>query len=334
MKIVIDIKSRETKVQQLINELLRVINTDFNKGDLLPSVNQLSKQLGISRDTVFKAYSELKKQNVVNSTPTKGYFVSHKVNKILMVLDFYSPFKDIVYREFEKTIGNEYTVDLVFHHYNNKVFNSVITENLSRYNYFIVMNIDTTDFIFSDSLKKIDPSKLLLLDIPIEDWNGLNPDNYNYVWQDFNRSVYKALIGLYDQVKKYRTFKLIYPKHLQHPASILRAYYKVCDEMGKPPIIIENRENIKIDKGDAFFILRETDLYEILCTCKNIGLDIGNEVGILAYNDIPLYEFVSCGITVISANFKLMGNKAAEFVKNGNKTKEVIATDVILRDSL
>ena len=72
-----------TKQQGLINELTRLITTELKEGDELPSVNSLSKSLKISRDTVFKAYSELKKQNIIASTPTKGYFVNQNKGKIL-----------------------------------------------------------------------------------------------------------------------------------------------------------------------------------------------------------------------------------------------------------
>ncbi|MFC2138141.1 GntR family transcriptional regulator [Bacteroidota bacterium] len=154
--------SGETKLQQLTNELLRVINTQYKEGEGLPSVNVLSKDLEVSRDTVFKAYCELKRRKIVDSTPTKGYFVSRDIKKVLLILDYYSPFKDVVYREVENNLDDSYSIDLVFHHYNKKLFESVILESAGRYNAYIVMNFDTKNLEISNILKKIDSSKLQL----------------------------------------------------------------------------------------------------------------------------------------------------------------------------
>lgn len=68
--------------------------------------------------------------------------------------------------------------------------------------------------------------------------------------------------------------------------------------------------------------------------CKTRQFEVGSDVGILAYNEIPLYEFVSSGITVISADYREMGRKASLFITNGKTLKEIIPTKIILRNSL
>jgi len=334
MNIIIDSNAGETKLQQLINGLLQYINAGCTEGDILPSVNALSKQLGISRDTVFKAYSELKRRKVVDSTPTRGYFVNRDINKVLLLLDYYSPFKDIVYREFERNLDSTWSIDLVFHHYNQNLFDSVILECVGRYNYFIVMNIDTKTLKIAESLKKLDPSKLLLLDIPIEDWQSFDQTKYNFLWQDFDNSVFEALNSLSNEISAYKKFNLIYTNKLQHPTSTLKAYEKFCKQINLEANIITDTENLTVSTGEAYFILRQSDLYTLLTACKKNGLSIGNDIGILAYNDIPLYEFVSCGITVISANFKKMGKLASEFVLTGKPIQQIIYAETIKRQSI
>lgn len=334
MNIVIDPNSGETKLQQLINGLLHYIKTGCTEGDILPSVNILSKQLEISRDTVFKAYSELKRRKIVDSTPTRGYFVNRDINKVLLLLDYYSPFKDIVYREFERNLDATWSIDLVFHHYNQNLFDAVILESIGRYNYFIVMNIDTKTLKISESLKKLDPAKLLLLDIPIEDWQSFDQSKYNYLWQDFNTSVFEALSHLSAEIKAYKNFNLVFTNKLQHPTSTLKAYEQFCKLINREANIITNTDNLQVTAGDAYFILRQSDLYTLLSACKTQNLTIGKNIGILAYNDIPLYEFVSCGITVISVNFKKMGKLASEFVTSGQSIQQIILAETIKRNSI
>ncbi|MDO8929128.1 MAG: GntR family transcriptional regulator, partial [Bacteroidota bacterium] len=67
----LDEGSSQTKLQQLIHAVSEAINLGILKeGDFLPSVNQLNKDAGISRDTIFKAYSILKQRSIISSTPT------------------------------------------------------------------------------------------------------------------------------------------------------------------------------------------------------------------------------------------------------------------------
>ena len=77
--------SSQTKLQQLIHAVSEAINLGILKeGDFLPSVNQMNKDSGISRDTIFKAYSILKQRSIISSTPTKGYFVTSESYRIFV----------------------------------------------------------------------------------------------------------------------------------------------------------------------------------------------------------------------------------------------------------
>jgi len=63
-----DKSSSQTKLQQLIHAVTEAINLGILKeGDFLPSVNQMNKDSGISRDTIFKAYSILKQRSIISS---------------------------------------------------------------------------------------------------------------------------------------------------------------------------------------------------------------------------------------------------------------------------
>lgn len=46
------------------------------KGDALPSINQLSAYLNVSRATIEQGYNSLKGMGYINATPGKGFFVS------------------------------------------------------------------------------------------------------------------------------------------------------------------------------------------------------------------------------------------------------------------
>ena len=83
-----------TKVKQLADLISQEISMGTYKSDsALPSINQLSRNYHVSRDTVFKAFIDLKDRGMIDSTPGKGYYVTNKLKNILLLLDEYSQFK-------------------------------------------------------------------------------------------------------------------------------------------------------------------------------------------------------------------------------------------------
>jgi DNA-binding transcriptional regulator YhcF (GntR family) len=68
---------------------------------MLPSINELSFEFEISRDTAEKGYKYLKKIGVLGSVPGKGYFVQDnnvkQQLKIFLLFNKLSPHKKIIY---------------------------------------------------------------------------------------------------------------------------------------------------------------------------------------------------------------------------------------------
>lgn len=321
--------SGQTKLQQLVHSITEAISNGLLKvGDPLPSVNKLSGESGFSRDTVFKAYNILKQRNVVESTPQKGYFVANESYKVFMLLDDFSAFKEQLYQSFRQNLPDSYSVDLLFHHYNKEVFNQLIENSLGRYSLYVVMNVDHNSI--EPILDKIDPNKLLILDMG-------RPENgkMNYLLQDFSNSVQKCLEKGKNQISKYKELVLVYAKNnTPHPSETVSAVRNFCKKNTIQFRTINKPNPQEIKKGQAFLVIRDADLVEILKTCRTKNLVLGKDVGIISYNDTPMKQVVGGGITVISTNFELMGEQAAEFVKNKQKVGLTLNTSLILRESL
>ena len=160
------------------------------------------------RDTVFKAFIDLKERGIIDSTPGKGYYVTNKLTNILLLLDEYSPFKYSLYNSFIKKLSINYKVDLLFHQYNERLFNTILRESIGRYNKYIVMNFDNEKL--SPHLYKIDSSKLLLLD-----FGKFDKKDYSYVCQDFDDSFYHALAALKEHLRKYQRLVLLFPEDIK-----------------------------------------------------------------------------------------------------------------------
>lgn len=319
----------QTKLQQLVHSITEAISNGLLKtGDALPSVNQLSIKSGFSRDTVFKAYTILKERNVIESAPQKGYFIASETFKVFVLLDDFSAFKEQLYQSFRQNLPDSYSVDLVFHHYNPEVFQQLILNSLGRYSLYVLMNIDhkTIDPI----LYKIDANKLLILDMG-------RPENgrMNFLLQDFSASVKRCLEEGKEKLKKYKQLTLVYAENnTPHPIEIVSAVRSFCK---KHNILFQkvNKVNTsEIQKGHSYFVIRDSDLVEVIKTCRSKKLKLGSDVGVLSYNDTPMKQIVGGGISVISIDFEQMGELAAQFVNTKQKIAKILPTSLILRDSL
>ncbi|MEG1838798.1 MAG: GntR family transcriptional regulator [Bacteroidaceae bacterium] len=317
-----------TKVKQLADTLSQSISmNEFCAGDSLPSINQLSSKYAVSRDTVFKAFIDLRERGLIDSTPGKGYYVTNCLTNILLLLDQYTPFKDVLYNSFIKHLPISYKVDLLFHQYNEHLFNTIVRESVGRYNKYIVMNFNNEKF--SKALSKIDESKLLLLD-----FGNFDKGEYSYVCQNFNEGFYNSLVALKDRLKKYTKLVMLFPKELKHPQSSKLYFSRFCLEHGFQSSIIEEVDDMVVNRGEVYIAIKQQDVVKVIKQSRMQGLKCGADIGVLAYNDIPSYEVIDEGITALSIDWEMMGNEAAEFVLNNISVRKELSTNVRLRSSL
>jgi DNA-binding transcriptional regulator YhcF (GntR family) len=321
--------SGQTKLQHLVHSITEAIsNGQLKVGDTLPSVNQLSSESGFSRDTVFKAYNILKQRNIIESAPQKGYYVASESFKVFMLLDDFSAFKEQLYQSFRQNLPDSYSVDLLFHHYNPEVFRQLIENSLGRYSMYIVMNINHKNI--DPILEKIDPNKLLILGM-----GRPNNEKYNFLLQDFGKSVELCLAESLDQLQKYNELILVYEEiSTPHPPETVSAVRSFCKRNKLQFRNDKQLNEAEIKTGQVYFVIRDSDLVQVIKTCRVKQLTLGKDVGVLSYNDTPMKQIVGGGVTVISTDFDKMGELAAEFVKNKQKIAQVLSTSLILRDSL
>jgi len=81
--IAIDYKSRLPIYEQLVANIKKLALTGALPPDSqLPSVRQLSSDLGINPNTVQKAYATLEQQGVIYSVPGRGSFIASDVSAL------------------------------------------------------------------------------------------------------------------------------------------------------------------------------------------------------------------------------------------------------------
>jgi DNA-binding transcriptional regulator YhcF (GntR family) len=327
-KFTVDRKSNVLKFQQLVEAITDSISKNqLKQGDMLPSVNQIMKESQLSRDTVFKAYAELKKRGVVESVPNRGYFVTRKITKVFLFLDTFKAYKEVLYHSFLKHLPKSISVDLHFHHYNIGVFEKIINESVGKYSKYIVMNFDHPKV--SKIIDTIPTEQLLIID-----WKIYATEDKSTVFQNFGDAVYSCLSRNIDSIKKYKKFTFFYPSFTYHPKEAVDHFKKFCVENKLKHNVIYDLENFKIKPGDLYFLVSDRTLANFLDQCSEKEYEPGREVGVISYNETPMKKYVKNGITVISTDFEMMGQKAAEFVTSGKAMQFEVPTTLKIRASL
>nr|WP_294924887.1 GntR family transcriptional regulator [uncultured Flavobacterium sp.] len=316
------------KYQQLVNGINNAIAENIlKKGDLLPSVNAICKENQLSRDTVFKAYSILKDQKIIDSVPNKGYYVSGETRKVLLVLDTFKAYKEVLYHSFVNNLPDNVITDVQFHHYNIDVFKTIINNSVGKYYKYVVMNFDDKEV--SSTLSVIANDKLLLID-----WNIHSKKENNYVFQDFGKAFYNSLKEAVDLFNKYRSICFVYPDYTSHPKETLEYFKKFCADFDFKNEIITDSKKFNIEKGIAYISVSDRILGHFLEQCKEKDLEPGQDVGFLSYNETPMKKFIYKGISVLSTDFNEIGTKAAAFITHDEVMQYYVPTSLILRESL
>jgi DNA-binding transcriptional regulator YhcF (GntR family) len=321
-------QSNSLKYIQLVDAIANAISEgSLDQGDMLPSVNELVKNASLSRDTVFKAYSELKSRGIVESVPNRGYFVSKQLNRVLLFLDTFKAYKEVLYDGFRSNLPDNISVDLMFHHYNFRVFESIINDSIGKYSHYIIMNFDHPRM--KKVISKIPPEKLLVVD-----WNIHAGENHSYVSQDFGASVYDSLLSVVNRIKKYNRFILLYPKDWTfHPKETITDFERFCVDNSIIYNVEYDIQSVNIKKGDLYLLVSDRTLTRLLDQSHDKKLRIGDDVGIISYNETPMKKYVNEGITALSTNFYEMGKMAAYYVLNPGEMKHVVPTELIERKS-
>lgn len=332
IEIRIDRESRIPKYRQIVNSII----TDIERGLLtvgqrVPSINEISEEYYLSRDTVEKAYNVLKEKQIIVSAKGKGYYVARNVFpsqlNILFLLNKLSSYKLRIFNSFVNSLGNQAQVDLTIYHCDPKLFLNALNENMGRYDYYVVMPHfkdefqvhQNTDEEVLEALRRIPEDQLLILDNYLPSLNR----NIASVYQDFKMDIYEALQEGSEILKRYSKLLLVYPRKTvyPYPTDILNGFQKFCTDFNFSFEVLEEiYPDMELRANDAYIIIEEMDLVHLVRQIRDKKLVLGQDIGIISYNDTPLKDLL--GITVITTDFQVMGETAAYMILK--KKKEVV----------
>lgn len=312
----IDFYSATPKYLQLANCIIKAIrDKKVKENDVLPSINELSFEFEISRDTAEKGYKYLKTQGILGSVPGKGYFVkstelSQKL-KIFLLFNKLSSHKKIIYDSFVASLGELAAIDFYIYNNDYHFFKQLISQQKDNYTHYVIIPhfLEAGENVH-EIINSIPKEKLILLDKIVPGVTG----DYGAVYENFEQDIYNTLMEANERLSKYDTIKIIFPEYTYHPNEILDGFHKFCQQYAFNHKVVRDIEAEPVKEGEVYINLMENDLVVLIEKILAAKLKVGEQVGVISYNETPLKKIILDGITTISTDFQLMGEKAAELI--------------------
>lgn len=322
---------------QIVDSITDAIRRgNYKKGERIYSINELSNEYFLARDTVQKAYNILHEKGIITSIKGKGYYVNdapiESTFKVLLLFSKISNYKKQIYNAFVQTLGKNAIVDIKIHHFNTGILKEHIANHLNDYDYFVIMPHFYDDPAEAlKTIKTIPPEQLIILDkdIPYTDLKSAA------VYQDFQNDIVEALDQGLDLLKKYDKLYLVYPAMDFYSPEIPLGFKKFCMQNNfRWEILSEISEKTIVRPKEAYIVIEENDLCHLIQKAREGGLKIGKTLGIISYNDSPLKSILLDGITVMTTDHTKMGETAAKLILENSKEKIKNPFVLIRRQSL
>ena len=319
----IDEFSSTPKYRQLANAIIEAIQQGkIKKGELLPSINEVSFEHYMARITVEKGYNYLKQQGIIDSIRGKGFFV--KVDevprnlRIFLLFNKLSVHKKMVYDAFVKAIGDRGSID--FYIYNNdfNLFKKIVESRDRDYTHIVLIpHFMEGEDMAVDLINSLPKEKLILLDKLLPGIQG----KFGAVYEDFEHDIYQSLHQAKDSLAAYQQIRLVFPAQSYYPKEIVQGFINFCRDFAFDYEVIESLQNISINTGQVYITVMEDDLIFLLDQIRMGSLQLGKDVGIISYNETPIKRLLFEGISTISTDFEMLGRKAAELVLSNERAK-------------
>ncbi len=333
----IDELSVTPKYIQIVNAIIKGVEEGYIQlNDRLPSINEVSFELDVSRDTVEKSYRELKNIGILESIPSKGYFIKNtdfkRPLKVLLLFNKLSTHKKLIYDAFIKELDEQVAIDFYVYNDDFSLFKKIIySKKEDDYSHFVIIPPAISEVKkVCDTLAFIPKEKLILLDKQLHGLHG----NYAAVYENFGQDIYLALSKMLDKLRKYERIRLIFPSNCHYPEEVKTGFFSFCQDYVFDAKIIANIVTEPVESNTVYINLTEEDLVLLIKKVLVSPFKVGEDLGIISYNETPLKEVLLDGLTTISTNFDEMGRTAAKLLINNSKQQIANRFEVILRNSL
>ncbi|WP_207422544.1 substrate-binding domain-containing protein [Desertivirga brevis] len=330
-----DMYSSTPKYLQLAHSILDAIKKGkIKKNILLPSLNELTYNLEISRETADKSYKYLQSLGILNTIPGKGHYITTTEVKqdlrICLLINKISNEKKNFYEAFVAKLGMDVPID--FYIYNNDflLFKKFFSKKTSYSHYLIMPHFTDSSGKAESLINTIDKGKLILLDKKLPAITG----NPGLIYENFKKDIYTALEKALVPLSRYHTLKLVFPERSYYPKEIIQGFNSFCLQYAFEREVVGSIEDSGIEAGQVYICLCEDSLIKLLEKIQISDLKVGKDIGVISYNESPIKKIILNGITTISTDYRKMGEIAADMIKNNYRGEFELPFTLNIRPSL
>lgn len=293
----------------------------------LPSINDLSAQYDLSRDTVRKAYMELKRTNLVEAVRGKGYYVrptatSNAGNRRLVLLEGPEGLGAVVQRHFRPTDLNGMEIDYRFHYGEPQRLQTIAAGQLNRYAQILI----TGQFAgrASDTVRKS------IANFPAErtcvllsHGEGL-PLPYAGADIDWGKILLNGLLECKAQLREVTYLHLCFSPRSSLPKQLLPGFQQFCIASGIRGGIAGADEIASPTAGSLYVISDVFQVMALLAAARANKLVLGRDYRVLFVGTEALPEIGGERITTLTIDVPaLLDDLLAAGVSRTNRRKLV-----------
>ena len=309
--------------KQLIRQVTMAVKSrKLLPGEHLPSMNELSAELGISKETVKKAYGILCKNGILIPRQGKGFYVAGEDGgklSILVLFDKRSIYKQILFNSFVEELGDRAEITILTHNQDLDLFTYYLDNALDHYDYYVVTPHfpldDESQALARRQIRRIPNRKLIITDYRIKSDDG---GHFGAVYQDFENDVYDGLMQGLDRLKDCPMLSVIILERSLYGSLIRRGIERFPRDMSVPVRFLKETPE-EMFPGETYLIVNSQLDWGLARLAEKISenhLTVGKDVFIISYNESGLDSLILGGLTTMSTDFRQMGREAARMISS------------------
>ena len=341
MKIKIDQNSTLPLYRQVISAVKEALRDGkLKNGDPMPSLSELAGMTGISPETAKKAYNLLKKENLIGSRQGKGYFIDVRESgaplRILMLVDKLSAYKLAIHKGLTEALVQNADVSINIHNQDIELFDKLVCDANGEFDWYIIaahFPRKVSAARIARTLKRLPNNRTILIDNGLPQFKG----NIGRVYQDFREDASHALKDALGMIHKYDSVEIITTANSLYGDIICPQIRKLFRSEGIRCRIEQQFNPEQMSAGTLYIVLcgqLDNDHFTLIREANRRGYVLGQDIGLISYNDEPVNEFICGGLSSISSDFTQMGHSVAEMINSGKLSCIHNPFRLIVRSSL
>ena len=327
--ILLDVSNKAPIYKQLVEQFEDAIRSgQLKPGEQVASMNDFAAQMGISKETVKKAYGILREKGLLIPQQGKGFYVAETYldskPKVLVLFDKLSIYKEVLYNSLASELGELADITILTHNQNLELFTYYLDTCLDKFDYYVISPHFALDPKTQQAavklISRVPNRKLIMVDHWMQNYQG----NYGAVYQDFENGVYEGLKQGLDKLKDTSCLKVITLPSSLYGSMVIKGVDRFVKEFNIPVSYSDSVVG-DIQPNETYLILSsqlDSGLAAFARKIREQNLEVGKDVFVISYNEFDLNEVVLNGLTTISTDFKQMGRTAAQMIIQKKSWKE------------